>query len=81
MRIRIWLFAAARDLLGDEEIVVELDDDARMSDLKRVLIEQFPAAAEIISRSAFAREHQYVVDDEPLQDGNQLALIPPVSGG
>jgi molybdopterin converting factor small subunit len=81
MKIKLMVFAAARDLLGDDEVVLELNDDACLADLKRALIEAYPDAAEIVTRSAFALDQKYALDDALLHDQAQLALIPPVSGG
>ena len=81
MRIRVLAFAVARDILGNEEVVVDLNDDATLIELKAALGEEYPEAAEIVTRSAFALNQQYILDDRALEDGMQLALIPPVSGG
>ena len=81
MRINLMLFASARDLMGQEVVQLELFDNATLSDLKAALIRDYPEAAEIVQRSAFSIDHQYAVDDFPLDDSQEIALIPPVSGG
>jgi molybdopterin converting factor small subunit len=41
----------------------------------------YPAIHPYLAKSAFAVNEQYVSPDTELKDGDQLALIPPVSGG
>ena len=81
MLIRVKLFAAMRDLTGDEVAEVELPDGAQVGDLRRELAKQLPLARTLLTRSAIAVNHEVVENDCPLQATDEVAAIPPVSGG
>ncbi len=81
MLIRVKLFAAMRDLTGDEVAEVELPDGATVGDLRRELGKQLPLARSLLNRSAIAVNHDVAENERPLQAGDEVAAIPPVSGG
>lgn len=81
MKIKVVLFASARDILGEREIEMELPDSATVVDLKQVMMSQFPQVADLVLRSAISVDHEFANDSLPLQPGSEIALIPPVSGG
>src|SRR5436305_12555274 len=76
MNVRIRLFAGLRERAGASEIELELPDGARVSDaLERLgsLIEG--------TRVVMAVNREYAAGEAELHPGDELALIPPVSGG
>lgn len=81
MRIRVKLFAAARELAGSNEIVVELRDGATIAELRDELTARVPTLGRIMPHSLWAIGAEYVNDDAALNENADVALIPPVSGG
>ncbi len=81
MKLAIRLFAAARDLAGSGAVFVELPSDANVGGLRVALAAQHPQLAPLASRSLVAVNAEYAQDTTPVADGDELALIPPVSGG
>jgi molybdopterin converting factor subunit 1 len=81
MRVAVKLFAAGRELAGAAECVLELDDAATVAEVRRKLVEQCAALAPLVPRSLVAVNADYAADATPLQAGDEVALIPPVSGG
>ncbi len=81
MTIRVNLFAAMRDLTGTDAAAVELPPGATVADLRRVLGERFPNAAGLLARSAVAVNHDFAEDSLSLRASDEVAVIPPVSGG
>lgn len=81
MNIRVKLFAILRDRAGSGDVDLPLDDGATCADALRALGERFPALAPHLDRAACAVDQEYVPRDTILQTGQELALIPPVSGG
>lgn len=81
MLLRILLFAAARDRVGTDALAVELPSGATVADLRAALADRCPALAPLLARSAVAVNHDYAADSRRLQPGDEVALIPPVSGG
>jgi molybdopterin synthase catalytic subunit len=81
MRLRIRLFAIQRELVGSREVVLELADGATIDDGWAALVERFPVLAPGRPSVRFARNGEYADATTPLADGDELACIPPVSGG
>jgi MoaE-MoaD fusion protein len=76
MRVRVRLFAGLRERVGMGENELELPAGARARDVWE-LLEIGPEPAGL----AYAVNRQYVDRDHGLEEGDELAIIPPVSGG
>jgi MoaE-MoaD fusion protein len=76
VRVRVRVFAGLRERLGTGENELELPDGARARDVWNLLeLGEEPAGL------AYAVNRQYVDRDHGLEEGDELAIIPPVSGG
>ena len=78
MKLRVLFFAYLRERCG-HEVVIDADDGASVGDVWALLRRRYPALDEVTVR--FAVNRVYVDKAHPLQDNDELALIPPVSGG
>jgi molybdopterin synthase catalytic subunit len=81
MTINLKLFAILRDRAGVAEMVLELADGSVAADAAEALSRQYPALRQLVAKVAFAVNQEYVQASTILRDGDELALIPPVSGG
>ena len=81
MRIRVLLFAILRDAAGTAEVALDLPAGATAKDAGDAVGERFPALRPHLPRVAFAVNRAYAPADTGLGDGDEVALIPPVSGG
>lgn len=81
MRVTVKLFAAARDLAGQQEIAIALPAGATIGELRRQIGKQFPPLAPLLPHAMFAVNAEYVKDDAPVPENAEIACIPPVSGG
>lgn len=81
MRVRVRLFAIQRELAGTREVGLELIAGATIADAWSGLVERYPALAPGRASVRFARNSVYASADEVLADGDEVAMIPPVSGG
>lgn len=79
--VRVRLFAIQRELAGAREVPLALADGATIEDGWAALVARFPVLAPGRSAVRFARNGTYADPEEPLADGDELAIIPPVSGG
>jgi len=76
MRITVKLFAALRERAGVPSRELVLDEGARLADVWPALgLGEEPAGL------AYARNREYAGRDQALADGDEVAVIPPVSGG
>ncbi|MEO8091188.1 MAG: molybdopterin converting factor subunit 1 [bacterium] len=82
MIVSVRLFAMLRERAGSDRIELELDDGATADDALAALADH-PQLAELAGRLAIrvAVNREYVDGSQPLRPGDELALIPPVSGG
>jgi molybdopterin converting factor subunit 1 len=81
MRVRVRLFARARDLAGTDLMELTLPEGATAGQLRRALAERAPALAGLLGRSALAVNDEFADDALPLPAGAEVAVLPPVSGG
>ncbi|OGO48392.1 MAG: molybdopterin converting factor subunit 1 [Chloroflexi bacterium RBG_16_64_32] len=81
MKARVRLFARLADLAGTRETEVELGEGLSAADAFRLLCQRFPELADHSDSVMYAVNAEYVNSDHSLRDGDELALIPPVSGG
>lgn len=79
MKVRVRLFAAAREQVGRGELVQELPDEARIQTLIDTLFRAYPGLLSM--RLRFTVNAAYAAPETPLQDGDEVACIPPVGGG
>lgn len=81
MNVTVRLFARAKELAGTERVVVELGESCRISDLREQLVVQYPSLAALAPHLIFAVGTDYVGDDAAIPEEQEVAAIPPVSGG
>ena len=81
LRIRVRLFAMQREAAGMRELRIEVPLGATVDDAWNAVVEAVPALAPGRSSLRFAVNGEYADDELPLHDGDELACIPPVSGG
>jgi molybdopterin synthase sulfur carrier subunit len=81
MQITVKLFALMREKVGTDTIYLELPNHADIIQALTVLQCQHPSLAPYLDNSRFALQMEFVSPETTLQAGDELALIPPVSGG
>jgi molybdopterin converting factor subunit 1 len=77
--VHVRLFASYREAAHTSRLDVPLAFGARVADLLDRLALQIPAVS--ATRGLMAVNHTYVTPDTVLENGDEVALIPPVSGG
>lgn len=81
MHITVRLFAHQRQLTGWKTHELVLPDGSTIAGAWRELTRGWPALASGSDSVRFARNQSYAGPDEPLAEGDELAVIPPVAGG
>jgi MoaE-MoaD fusion protein len=76
VEVTVRLFAMLRERAGAQEVTLELPDGARVGDALAKLSELAEGLPLVM-----AVNREYASEDTPLDPGDELALIPPVSGG
>jgi molybdopterin converting factor subunit 1 len=75
------LFAVAGELAGAEQMDIELPAGATVGDLRRAIVERTPDLAPVLAGAMIAVNMDYAADAHVLAEGDEAAVIPPVSGG
>jgi molybdopterin converting factor subunit 1 len=81
MRVNVKLFARLRELAGTGELDWDVPDGSTVRDVWLRLASQFPAVAGHERSISSAVNADYARMSARLQDGDEVAFLPPVSGG
>lgn len=81
MNIAVRFFASCREAVQQNEATLELPEGSCVADLQRELARRFPPLAGRVERVRYAVNGTYAQPGDPLNDGDEAAVIPPVAGG
>jgi molybdopterin synthase catalytic subunit len=81
MQVTVLFFGALREAMGAKERVVTLPGDATVGALRGLLVESQPAFTPLAARLRVAVNRSFAPDGCALADGDEVAFLPPVSGG
>ena len=81
MTVRLRFFASLRERLRASEAEQSLPDGATVGEAWTALVHAHPEIEPLGASMSFAVNREYVERSHRLADGDELALIPPVSGG
>ena len=81
MRVTVRLFARLRDLAGSGEMVREVPGPATVHTVWRDLVNEMPRLGDYEKTMSVAVNADYSRMSAPVQDGDEVAFLPPVSGG
>ena len=80
MTINLLFFGITTDLIGKNDMLFSINDNTTVNQLKKILITQF-SALKNLHEFAIAVNEDYAEDILVLNEGDVVAIIPPVSGG
>ena len=81
MRVTVRLFARLRDIAGAAELARDVPADATIGSVWRGLVGEFPAMAEYERSISAAVNADYARMGQRVGEGDEIAFLPPVSGG
>ncbi|MEO3947383.1 MoaD/ThiS family protein [Gorillibacterium sp. CAU 1737] len=83
MPVLVHLFAGLADEIGTTSLSFPLSgkEECTVGSLKAELTRKHPGAERLVRQSLTSVNRSYAPDDRLLQDGDELSLIPPLSGG
>jgi molybdopterin converting factor subunit 1 len=79
--VSVKLFASIRDITGTGEIKISMPEDSPVSSILEELIHKYPSFAPWKDYVRLAVNYEYVQLSHILRDSDEVAVIPPVSGG
>ena len=81
MKAKVRLFARLSELAGTRETEVELGEGLTAGEVYTLLCRSYPTLSGFEGTLMFAVNREFVTLEHAVRDGDELALIPPVSGG
>ncbi len=81
MKVKVLFFGLTHDLTGFDQEEVELREGETLDGLRRHYESRFPRLAELAGSLLAAVNQEIVERSQPLRDGDEVAFMPPVSGG
>lgn len=81
MRVTVKLFARLREIAGGDTLVRDVDGAATVGDVWRALVTEWPALGAFDSTVSGAVNAEYARMTRAVNDGDEVAFLPPVSGG
>lgn len=81
MRIKVRFFAILRDAAGVEAVDLEIASGETVESLFEKIVAKYPSIQKYAAAISYAVNAEYAAPDTPLKNGDELALIPPISGG
>jgi molybdopterin synthase catalytic subunit len=81
MTVKVLFFGLLRDLTGRREEQLELPDGACLQSVFQHYAARFPKLGEMSHSIVMARNHEFADGPTPVADGDEIAFLPPVSGG
>lgn len=79
MKVEVKFFARGREIVGEKQKELEIEDGMMLKDLKELLIQEYPGLKK--EKLIVSRNHKYAHPEEILKDNDEVAVFPPVSGG
>jgi molybdopterin synthase sulfur carrier subunit len=80
MKVNILAFGITKDIFGGSSVSVDLTNDANVSNLKYLLEQQYPQLKKLATYMV-AVNNEYALDGDTVHERDEIAIIPPVSGG
>jgi molybdopterin converting factor subunit 1 len=81
VRVTVRLFARLRDIIGSSELGREVAPGATIRTVWHQLVDEFPDLGQYERSISSAVNADYARMDDPVRDGDEIAFLPPVSGG
>jgi len=81
MRVKVLFFGMLKDLVGHAEEPLEVPEGSRLAAVFEHYSRRFPRLEEMAASIVLARNEEFARPDAALAEGDEVALLPPVSGG
>lgn len=81
MKVTVKLFASFREATGQPERMIQVEPGTTVGELWSALVSESPRLAPLSGSAAFAINKRYSRANAPLHEGDEVAFLPPVSGG
>lgn len=81
IRVKVLFFGRLKDVIGESEVTIELNEASTIEQLFALYSRRVPELAKYRSSVVASRNQEFVAWDTPVGSGDEVAFLPPVSGG
>jgi molybdopterin synthase sulfur carrier subunit len=81
MKVQVRVFAMVRDIVGAELIDVEVPDAATAGEVRGALVSRYPELQSVAGFLKMAVNAEFAADATRVYAGDEIVVLPPVSGG
>ncbi len=81
MKIKVKLFGSMRRIVGQDELDMEFTKGIKIDEIIERLLADYPELEKPIKYTIISLNHVYAHGEEVIQNGDELALLPPIAGG
>jgi molybdopterin converting factor subunit 1 len=81
VRVKVLFFGMLKDIVGRSEDQIEVDEGARVESVFERYAREFPRLKGLASSIVLASNHQFCDRSQAVREGDEIAFLPPVSGG
>jgi len=81
MQVKVLFFGPAKDVTGLSHHVYTIEDHTTLQSIIIKLYADFPKAKEVLDLCSFVINKDFASPETVLKDQDQIAVLPPVSGG
>jgi len=81
MRVRVLFFGILKDVVGDTPGELDLPEGASLGTVFQTYVGRFPQLQQMARSIVVARNREFADASVPIRDGDEIAFLPPVSGG
>lgn len=81
IKVKVKLFAVYQEIYKQEEISLNIPEKSQVKDILKIIIQEKPSLKNWENITKLAVNLEFVTPDFEVKDGDEIALIPPVSGG
>jgi molybdopterin converting factor subunit 1 len=79
--VKIKLFAIYQEIYKQEEIILNIPEKSQVKDILKIIIQEKPSLKNWENITKLAVNLEFVSPEFQVKNGDEIALIPPVSGG
>ncbi len=79
--VLVKFFASARDIVGKKDLEMEIENNSKVEDVMETIFKEYPELEEMEDQLLISVNKDRTEKNELLKDGDEIAVMPPVTGG
>jgi molybdopterin synthase catalytic subunit len=81
MKVKVKFYSLHREITGESEICLEIEKGKKLKDVLKLIFENYQELEKLKDFTVASLNHKYANGEEYLNEGDEIAIFPPVGGG